>query len=85
MLDLDNHANISSLILAWASYFDVVLNSAIIILNISHASRDGVTQTKREESTSVPKPSRYMAGLRGCNSTKTTITMVDLTLDVDQT
>ncbi|CAB3992266.1 Hypothetical predicted protein [Paramuricea clavata] len=47
--------------------------------------KDGDTQTKREESTSVPKPSRYMAGLRGCNSTKTTITMVDLTLDVDQT
>ncbi|XP_046851113.1 cilia- and flagella-associated protein 206-like [Xenia sp. Carnegie-2017] len=47
--------------------------------------KDGGTQTKREESTSVPKPSRYIAGLRGCKTTKTTISLVELTLDVDQT
>ncbi|XP_027058758.1 cilia- and flagella-associated protein 206-like [Pocillopora damicornis] len=43
------------------------------------------TQTKRESSTNVPKPSTFVAGLRGCNSTKTTMNVVDLTLDVDQT
>ena len=47
--------------------------------------RDADTQTKRESSTNVPKPSTFVAGLRGCNSTKTTMNVVDLTLDVDQT
>lgn len=63
--------------------------------NLSNYRRDNVsqvylpkeeaTQTKRESSTNVPKPSTFISGLRGCNSTKTTMTMVDLTLDVDQT
>ena len=47
--------------------------------------RNVETQTKRESSTNVPKPSTFVAGLRGCNSTKTTMNVVDLTLDVDQT
>ena len=47
--------------------------------------RDAETQTKRDSSTNVPKPSTFVAGLRGCNSTKTTMNVVDLTLDVDQT
>ena len=47
--------------------------------------RDADTQTKRESSTNVPKPSTFVAGLRGCNSTKTTMNVVDLTLDVDET
>ena len=47
--------------------------------------RNVETQTKRESSTNVPKPSTFVAGLRGCNSTKTTMSVVDLTLDVDQT
>ena len=47
--------------------------------------RDADTQTKRESSTNVPKPSTFVAGLRGCNSTKTTMNVVDLTVDVDQT
>ncbi|KAL9982740.1 hypothetical protein ACROYT_G004830 [Oculina patagonica] len=47
--------------------------------------KDADTQTKRESSTNVPKPSTFVAGLRGCNSTKTTMNVVDLTLDVDQT
>ncbi|XP_057307857.1 cilia- and flagella-associated protein 206-like isoform X1 [Hydractinia symbiolongicarpus] len=42
------------------------------------------TQTKRDNSTNVPKPSVYIAGLRGCGSTRTKMTKVDLTLDVDQ-
>jgi len=41
------------------------------------------TQTKRENSTNVPKPSTFIAGLRGCESTRTKMTKVDLTLDVD--
>ena len=45
--------------------------------------RDADTQTKRESSTNVPKPSTFVAGLRGCNSTKTTMNVVDLTVDVD--
>jgi len=47
--------------------------------------KDADTQTKRESSTNVPKPSTFVAGLRGCNSTKTTMNVVDLTVDVDQT
>lgn len=47
--------------------------------------KDADTQTKRDSSTNVPKPSTFVAGLRGCNSTKTTMNVVDLTLDVDQT
>lgn len=47
--------------------------------------KNAETQTKRESSTNVPKPSTFVAGLRGCNSTKTTMNVVDLTLDVDQT
>ncbi|KXJ25361.1 cilia- and flagella-associated protein 206 [Exaiptasia diaphana] len=47
--------------------------------------KDEITQTKRDNSSNVPKPSRFIAGLRGCNSTKTTMNLVDLTLDVDQT
>lgn len=47
--------------------------------------KDAETQTKRDSSTNVPKPSTFVAGLRGCNSTKTTMNVVDLTLDVDQT
>ena len=47
--------------------------------------RNVETQTKRESSTNVPKPATFVAGLRGCNSTKTTMNVVDLTLDVDQT
>ena len=43
------------------------------------------TQTKRDNSTSVPKPSVFIAGLRGCENTRTKMTKVDLTLDVDQT
>jgi len=39
------------------------------------------TQTKRENSTSVPKPSVYIAGLRGCDSTRTVMHKVDLTID----
>ncbi|XP_048585340.1 cilia- and flagella-associated protein 206-like isoform X2 [Nematostella vectensis] len=63
--------------------------------NLSNYRRDNVsqvylpreagTQTKRDNSSNVPKPSRFIAGLRGCNSTKTTMNLVDLTLDVDQT
>ena len=58
------------------------INIFFVILT---SSRDAVTQTKRESSTNVPKPSTFVAGLRGCNSTKTTMNVVDLTLDVDQT
>ncbi|KAK2572230.1 Cilia- and flagella-associated protein 206 [Acropora cervicornis] len=47
--------------------------------------KDAETQTKRDSSTNVPKPSTFVAGLRGCNSTKTTMNVVDLTLDIDQT
>ncbi|XP_065071282.1 cilia- and flagella-associated protein 206-like [Rhopilema esculentum] len=47
--------------------------------------KNAETQTKRDGSTNVPKPSVFIAGLRGCNSTRTTMTKVDLTLDVDQT
>ena len=43
------------------------------------------TQTKRDGSSNVPKPSVFIAGLRGCDSTRTKMTKVDLTLDVDQT
>jgi len=39
------------------------------------------TQTKLENSTSVPKPSVYIAGLRGCDSTRTVMHKVDLTMD----
>ena len=41
------------------------------------------TQTKREKGTSVPKPSVYIAGLRGCKSETTHAYKVDLTLDVN--
>eukprot|EP00794_Sanderia_malayensis_P005318 gene5318-5987_t len=43
------------------------------------------TQTKRDGSSNVPKPSVFIAGLRGCDSTRTKMTKVDLTIDVDQT
>ena len=45
--------------------------------------RNAETQTKRDNSTNVPKPSVFVAGLRGSNSTRTKMTKVDLTLDVD--
>ena len=41
------------------------------------------TQTKREKGTSVPKPSVFIAGLRGCETKTTEAYKVDLTLDVD--
>lgn len=41
------------------------------------------TQTKREDSSNVPKPSVFVAGLRGCENTRTNMTKVDLTLDVE--
>ena len=41
------------------------------------------TQTKREKGTSVPKPSVFIAGLRGCKSETTEAYKVDLTLDVN--
>lgn len=43
------------------------------------------TQTKRDGSTNVPKPSVYIAGLRGGDKTRTDMVKVDLTVDVDQT
>ncbi|XP_063682042.1 cilia- and flagella-associated protein 206-like [Bolinopsis microptera] len=41
------------------------------------------TQTTRVKGTSVPKPSVFIAGLRGCKSETTEAYKVDLTLDVD--
>ena len=49
-----------------------------------HLPKEAETQTKRESGTNVPKPSVFMAGLRG-GSTRTKLTKVDLTVDVDQT
>ncbi|KAJ8316908.1 hypothetical protein KUTeg_004812, partial [Tegillarca granosa] len=44
------------------------------------------TQTKEDAYTNVPKPSVFLAGLRGGGmSTATDMTKVDLTIDVDQT
>jgi len=50
----------------------------------SYPPKNQETQTKRENSTSVPKPSVYIAGLRGSKTTRTIATKVDLTLGVDQ-
>ena len=48
-------------------------------------SRNIETQTKRDNYTNVPKPSVFIAGLRGCELPRTNMTKVDLTIDVDQT
>ncbi|XP_030054972.1 cilia- and flagella-associated protein 206 [Microcaecilia unicolor] len=64
--------------------------------NNSHMRRDNFTQvylpkqtgtqTKRENSSNVPKPQVYLAGLRGCQtSTATKMVKVDLTRAVDET
>eukprot|EP00116_Pleurobrachia_bachei_P010481 sb/3470743/ len=45
--------------------------------------KDSETQTKRDQGTSVPKPSIFIAGLRGCKTTTTKAYKVDLTLDVN--
>ena len=52
--------------------------------NLFFIYRNQETQTKRENSTSVPKPSVFIAGLRGSKTTRTIATKVDLTLGVDQ-
>ena len=46
---------------------------------VSVICREDVTQTKREESSSVPKPSTYIVGLRGKDIAPQT---VDLTLSI---
>jgi len=48
----------------------------------SYPPKDQETQTKRESYTNVPKPSVYIAGLRGGSTTRTKMTKVDLTRDV---
>ena len=53
--------------------------------------RENETQTKKDNYTNVPKPKVYLAGLRGVDRHEdgsfkpTSMTKVDLTLDVDQT
>ena len=47
--------------------------------------RDNGTQTKTDSYTNVPKPSVFLAGLRGGGmTTATDMTKMDLTIDVDQ-
>ena len=46
--------------------------------------RNNDTQTKRESGTNVPNPSVFISGLRGCQSKRTDMIKVDLTVDVEQ-
>ncbi len=48
--------------------------------NVSVICREDVTQTTREDGSSVPKPSTYIVGLRGKDIAPQT---VDLTLSID--
>lgn len=63
--------------------------------NLSHMRRDNCsqvyllkdsgTQTKRENSSNVPKPQIFLAGLRGGTPPTTHMTKVNLTRAVDET
>ncbi|XP_021247411.1 cilia- and flagella-associated protein 206 [Numida meleagris] len=46
--------------------------------------KDGSTQTKRDSSSSVPRPQIFLAGLRGGSSAATQMVKVDLTRAVDE-
>ncbi|EDV22731.1 uncharacterized protein TRIADDRAFT_50604 [Trichoplax adhaerens] len=62
--------------------------------NLSHFRRDNIsqvylpkenkTQTKKDSYSKVPKPSRYISGLRGCSSEDTVMQTVDLTVTVEE-
>lgn len=47
--------------------------------------KDVSTQTKRDNSSNVPRPQIYLEGLRGGSSTTTHMVKVDLTRAVDET
>ena len=47
-------------------------------------NRENKTQTKKDSYSKVPKPSRYISGLRGCSSDDTVMQTVDLTVTVEE-
>ncbi|XP_065649778.1 cilia- and flagella-associated protein 206 isoform X3 [Hydra vulgaris] len=63
--------------------------------DLSHFRRDNIsqvylpkdtdTQTSHESSTNVPKHATFLSGLRGCQSKRTNMAKVDLTVDIEQT